>query len=992
MAKLFVSYSRKDSKTAQKLIAAFKEMGQEVWVDWESIPPAADWLEQIFRGIEGSDAFIFIVSPYSIKSDVCNVEIGRAALNNKRIIPVVIRDVEPETTNEIIRKLNWTFIRKGESFEDGLAKIKTAIEIDLDWVEEHNRLQSRALVWHRKKDPSLLLSGRDLRNARNLVLTAGKKDPIPTDLQKTFIQYSYKNERRKTTLWITAMVALVVMAFLTLLAVQQSRLADQNAIVANDNRILAEQQAQVAKNNADEANAQRAIAEQQQKIAENQQKIAEEQAQIAQAQRNAARAQIYQSQPGELYTSTLFALDSWETAKTSEAGEILRKNISLLPIPVKQMNQSGNINSLEFNPNGDLFVTSSADGTACVWKVSDGAKQFCATSPKSVNAAVFSPDGKLIVTGDDSGLVQVIRVSDQEVQYTFEYGTVISDIDISGDGKQLAVTRADGKITLIDMTNGKRKYDLQAFGNLKIASFSPNGRYLAVGSTAGTVTLFNLVTGKIVSGARHKGEVLALVFSPDSRYLATGGADSYAVVARTLDGQEMYRLLNEDAVRDIAFAPDSKWFVTVSNDHRIRIWNTTNGEERLRMSQDSFVQVVKVSASGQWLATTGLDRTVRVWNASTGAEMFQIPLNGDGTTLGFSKDGKYLVAGDSVGDINVWDISVMPVPENYLQFTGLTRALQYSPSGDWLAASDDNQVWLLKPDQLSTLTARPESAPNFTLTGNVDKMVFSADSKWLGMSTDAGNIVLYSLEGKFARTIKSTGAKYELAFSPDGSRLITTASTGLVEIWDTATGKGIQTLYEEGSGITSVATSPKLVAFGMANKIMILSMNFEKITEINSSGDHQHLAFSADGVFLASSNSAGLIEIWKYESNTFAPSKSIRKETVYSLAFNPQGTQLAVGTTNNIYLIDPNTVEETARIPQAGTVYGVSYSPDGKTLVTSSLKAIQFWDVTKIETVDSNNLVQTACSRLTTNFSKAQWSNFFGDEQFKVLCDGLPVP
>ncbi len=309
MAKLFVSYSRKDSKTAQKLIAAFKEMGQEVWVDWESIPPAADWLEQIFRGIEGSDAFIFIVSPYSIKSDVCNVEIGRAALNNKRIIPVVIRDVEPEATNEIIRKLNWTFIRKGESFEDGLAKIKTAIEIDLDWVEEHNRLQSRALVWHRKKDPSLLLSGRDLRNARNLVLTAGKKDPIPTDLQKTFIQYSYKNERRKTTLWITAMVALVVMAFLTLLAVQQSRLADQNAIVANDNRILAEQQAQVAKNNADEANAQRAIAEQQQKIAENQQKIAEEQAQIAQAQRNAARAQIYQSQPGELYTSTLFALE-----------------------------------------------------------------------------------------------------------------------------------------------------------------------------------------------------------------------------------------------------------------------------------------------------------------------------------------------------------------------------------------------------------------------------------------------------------------------------------------------------------------------------------------------------------------------------------------------------------------------------------------------------------------------------------------------------------
>src|ERR1041384_1557853 len=90
MAKLFVSYSRKDSITAHKLIEAFKSIQQDVWVDWESIPPAVDWLEQIFRGIEASDAFIFLISPDSIVSEVCKVEIGRAALNNKRIIPIVV--------------------------------------------------------------------------------------------------------------------------------------------------------------------------------------------------------------------------------------------------------------------------------------------------------------------------------------------------------------------------------------------------------------------------------------------------------------------------------------------------------------------------------------------------------------------------------------------------------------------------------------------------------------------------------------------------------------------------------------------------------------------------------------------------------------------------------------------------------------------------------------------------------------------------------------
>src|SRR3990172_5159326 len=103
MAKLFVSYSRKDSVAARKLIEALKSIQQDVWVDWEDIPPAVDWLEQILRGIEGSDAFIFLISPDSVASEVCNVEVKHAARNNKRIVPVVLRDVDPKITIEAIR-------------------------------------------------------------------------------------------------------------------------------------------------------------------------------------------------------------------------------------------------------------------------------------------------------------------------------------------------------------------------------------------------------------------------------------------------------------------------------------------------------------------------------------------------------------------------------------------------------------------------------------------------------------------------------------------------------------------------------------------------------------------------------------------------------------------------------------------------------------------------------------------------------------------------
>ena len=41
----------------------------------------------------------------------------------KRIIPIVLRDVDPKLTHENIRKLNWTFIREGDNFEEGLAKV-----------------------------------------------------------------------------------------------------------------------------------------------------------------------------------------------------------------------------------------------------------------------------------------------------------------------------------------------------------------------------------------------------------------------------------------------------------------------------------------------------------------------------------------------------------------------------------------------------------------------------------------------------------------------------------------------------------------------------------------------------------------------------------------------------------------------------------------------------------------------------------------------------
>ncbi len=1001
MTSIMVSYSRKDSVAARKLIDAFEKMGMEVWVDWEDIPPAVGWLDQVLKGIEESDAFIFLISPDSIASEVCMAEVAHAAKNSKRIIPIVVRDVLAKDVVQTIRDINWIFGREQDDFEQCLAKIKIAIELDIEWVGEHKRLQIRALEWDRKKDISLLLRGRDLRTAYTLVRTAEKKNPTPTELQHIYIQHSRRNQRLLYIAWISTTIALLIMIALSLTAIDQARLAHENEARARQQEQQAKQNEVYAKQSEKRARAAEADA----RTSEN----------LAKAQRSAAKAQIYQ-RPGELFTSTLLAIDSLQRSPSFEAEEILRKNISLLPIPVKQMAQGARINALRFSPDGDTFITGSADNTACEWTVKDGKMVFCATSSGSVNDAAFSPDGQIVVTGDELGHVLILDAKDGTLQNEIVMlpdpkspililgpndtspqtaptdAVPVWDVNISPDGSLLAIARNDGNVIFIDLRTRKYDFGFYATGSLRVSAFSPNGRLFAAGSTNGSVTLWNLSTNKTVQAPPHHGQVLSIEFSPDSSRLVTGGTDSLALVAQTGTGAELFHIVNEDWVEDIAFSPDSSWFVTVSEDQRVRVWDTNTGKERLRMLQDSFVTAVQVSSNGQWIATTGADQTIRLWNASTGAEIFQIPLKASGSVLAFSKDGNYLVSGDEGGGVNIWDISTMISPTNYVQFSGLTGDVQFSPSGEWLAASDEGRVWLLNKGQFTTLTGSLTDGANLKLNANVQKLRFSPDSNWLAISTSGGELILYNMQSGEQKTVLHSDPAPNFVFSSDSSQIITASADGKVQAWDVASGKSVNTLLGAGSGVAALdITSNDLLAVGFIDKLFVWDLSSGELnSDVTSTGDHTFVALNAYGSLLAASNSSGQINIWQRKDGSFALLKSINSGNVFSMSFNPRGDQLLVGEKDVLYFFDPQTGGEIARIPHKDAVRGISFSADGATLATASFKVVQFWDVTKIPFIHQEQLVATACTRLIQNFDQAQWTAFFGEnDPFRILCENL---
>jgi WD40 repeat protein len=188
MAKVFISYSRKDIEFAKKLADKLQENGLDFWVDWEGIPPTVDWMRQIEKGIEEADTFVFILSPDSVISKVCKEEIEYAVKNGKRLIPIVARDVKGEEAPPALAHLNWLFFRATDDFDASMSRLLTAIQTDYEWVQEQRRLQVKALEWERNhKESSFLLRGKDLSDAELQLAKNTSKEPHPTDLQREFV-------------------------------------------------------------------------------------------------------------------------------------------------------------------------------------------------------------------------------------------------------------------------------------------------------------------------------------------------------------------------------------------------------------------------------------------------------------------------------------------------------------------------------------------------------------------------------------------------------------------------------------------------------------------------------------------------------------------------------------------------------------------------------------------------------------------------------------
>lgn len=198
MARLFISYSRKDKDFARKLTDALQRENLDFWIDWAGIPPTAAWMKEVEKGIEEADTFLAIVTPEWISSDVCRVELIAAVRNGKRLIPVVPNEITWDSVPAELAHLNFIFFNDAFDFKEQLNKLLAAINTDYDWLKAHRRLQVRALEWERaNREDSFLLRGRDLHDTNtNILSIKGQQSPALTELQQQYIQASLDFDQR----------------------------------------------------------------------------------------------------------------------------------------------------------------------------------------------------------------------------------------------------------------------------------------------------------------------------------------------------------------------------------------------------------------------------------------------------------------------------------------------------------------------------------------------------------------------------------------------------------------------------------------------------------------------------------------------------------------------------------------------------------------------------------------------------------------------------
>ncbi|MBN1426838.1 MAG: hypothetical protein JXB07_00545 [Anaerolineae bacterium] len=479
------------------------------------------------------------------------------------------------------------------------------------------------------------------------------------------------------------------------------------------------------------------------------------------------------------------------------------------------------------------------------------------------------------------------------------------------DGRLLAMEAVPGSydqtfgwIRIYDSSSGQPLRTVEApissfWGAVfSVIRWSPDGKYLAAcGDEA--VFIWDTSTGEIVytinADSTTGGLYLrycAMQFSPDGKYLGIHDSEHTVVVDMT-SGEDVFE--PDDAVYGARWTSDSLYLAYKDS---LKVFDVSTWS--LRYQREENVEDFAVSPDGKYLALAGSNVTV-LDTASFDIE-YTIPLLAY-NSVSWSPDGRWLIQ---------YDVDIFDFGKDEYTFFDEGKASGSLKVQNWMAFIDDQTVLAVDGYRVMLVDLPTNKISSGVCTGlEVGHLGWSQDGNTLVLSTPDGDWYWSESSGQVGPALPDSttfipatqpegvtffteGAEPEIPLnltSPDGKfrAAITDLHYGDFDgAWGSASGifsgqVGIfennseypfKTLTFSGPGPTALAWSAdsRLLAIGLGSAFKSIHNSRVIVLDVHTGqelfsleghlSDIMHLAFSPNGMRLASASDDGTVIVW----------------------------------------------------------------------------------------------------------------------------------
>lgn len=847
MADIFISYSRQDKAFAKALCEALEKLNHQVWIDWQGIRSAQPWETEILEGIQAATRFIYIISPDAAASKYCQWEVEQAIANQKKLIPVLCREIDLKTLPLSVTQLQMISFCSDDSFSTSIEKLMGVISADLEYDRFYIKLEQRYQEWLKQDRQEGFLRGRDLEEAETWLATSAGKNPPPNDLQKGFIQTSRQQQQQETERWKNLYEE-----------------AERRRLDAEFNEIKAlckSSEALFVVNRISEALQEAFIAGKKLQASPQASSDTKLRQQVTQVLRQAAfMAKEYNRIHGHSAPVWSIAISPDEThfATASTDGTIKIWQVDGTLKTVIENSENGLSHCLQFSPKESLLASAHIDGYIKLWQLEGTCLQEIPAQDYEINTLDFSPDGQRIASAGSKGIVKIHSLEGQLLATQATHQAWIRTVKFSPDGQSLAIASSNASDSAVWLWQPPNQI-LEKLDGANALQFSPDGSRLAL-SRWDKVHLTDL-TGKIlVTYQGHRQQVVAVTFSPDGETLATASSDG-TVKIWNLSGEVLQTLHHDSSVNDVTFSPSGNTLMSVASDGSISGWRLHNPLLKVLSTSRKKLYGVSVSPDGKFLTSSDEECGVKLCRIN--GELVRI-LDGHQDVVfhaPFSLDSQTIATASFDHTVKLWDLDGNVL--NIFQHQNRAWSVSFCPNGQsFVVGGYENIIrhWDRDGHLIKTFLM-PENC-------NSECVSISFDGSKLVAGTTTAKAYVWSMDGTLLHELsRHARAVCGVAWSPDDTIIATASRDNTVILWN-LDGEVIAKLQGHQSWVTAVTFSPDgqyVATTSFDNTLKIWQLNGNLLATLKGHEDAVcKLDFSPDGKFLFSAGHDGKLLRWQW--------------------------------------------------------------------------------------------------------------------------------